>query len=129
MVIGYIRDAQLAAGIPRALVYDRTMYILVSFLLVGLICNALIRPVHSKRLMKVDAEDLLGTAKLTTGSHGIGFGGLSFGALHRLAAGRHPVLLGRLEHAREGRRALQLTASGTPAAPATGASSAGRSGP
>ncbi len=81
MVIGYIRDAQLAAGVPRAQVYDRTMYILVSFLLVGLICNALIRPVHSKRLMKVDAEDLVGTAKTTTGSHGIGFGGFSFATL------------------------------------------------
>ncbi len=81
MVIGYIRDTQLAAGIPRALVYDRTMYILVSFLLVGLICNALIRPVHSKRLMKVDAEDLLGTAKVTTGAHGIGFGGFSLATM------------------------------------------------
>jgi hypothetical protein len=58
------------------------MYILVGFLVVGLIANALIRPVHSKRLMKVDAEDLLGTAgPVTTGSHGIGFGGFTFGAL------------------------------------------------
>jgi MFS family permease len=79
MVIGYIRDTQLAAGIPRAQVYDRTMYILVGFLLVGLLCNAIIRPVHSKRLMKEDAK----TAERTsmTGSHGIGFGDFSFGAL------------------------------------------------
>ncbi|VFU07056.1 protein of unknown function [Methylocella tundrae] len=32
VVIGYIRDAQIAAGINRALVYDRTMYILAGFL-------------------------------------------------------------------------------------------------
>jgi len=82
LVIGYIRDAQIAAGIPKAQVYNQTMYILVGFLVVGLIANALIRPVHSKRLMKVDAEDLVGTATpVTTGSHGIGFGGLSFGAV------------------------------------------------
>ena len=79
MVIGYIRDTQLAAGIPRAQVYDRTMYILVGFLLVGLICNALIRPVHSKRLMKEDIE--YGGRAPMTGSHGIGLGGFSFGAL------------------------------------------------
>jgi MFS family permease len=79
MVIGYIRDVQIAAGIPRALVYDRTMYILVGFLLLGLICNALIRPVNPKWLM---AEGTSGPElKASTGSHGIGFGGLSFAAL------------------------------------------------
>ena len=51
LVIGYIRDAQIAAGVPRALVYDRTMYILVGFLLVGLIANMLIRPVSQKWMM------------------------------------------------------------------------------
>jgi len=51
MVIGYIRDVQIAAGAPRAQVYDRTMYVLVGFLLCGLICNALVRPVHAKHLM------------------------------------------------------------------------------
>lgn len=82
MVIGYIRDAQIAAGIPKAQVYNQTMYILVGFLIVGLIANALIRPVHDKHLMKVDADDLVGSGKpVTTGSHGIGFGGFSLGAL------------------------------------------------
>jgi len=82
LAIGYIRDAQIAAGIPKAQVYDQTMYVLVGFLVVGLIANALIKPVHDKHLMKVDAEDLLGTSQLaTTGAHGIGFGGMSFGAL------------------------------------------------
>jgi MFS family permease len=82
LAIGYIRDAQIAAGIPKAKVYDQTMYVLVGFLVIGLIANALIRPVHSKRLMKVDAEDLHGTARpVSSGSHGIGFGGMSFGAL------------------------------------------------
>ncbi|WP_036257853.1 OFA family MFS transporter [Methylocapsa aurea] len=52
LVVGYIRDAQIAAGVERALVYDRTLYILASFLAVGLICNALVRPVADKWLMK-----------------------------------------------------------------------------
>jgi len=55
MVIGYIRDVQIAAGVPRALVYDRTMYILVGFLFCGLLCNALVRPVHERHLMKETA--------------------------------------------------------------------------
>ena len=52
LVIGYIRDAQISAGVERAQVYDRTMYILAGFLVVGFICNAFVRPVNAKWLMK-----------------------------------------------------------------------------
>jgi len=52
LVVGYIRDAQIEAGIDRALVYDRTMYILAGFLVVGFISNSLIRPVNTKWLVK-----------------------------------------------------------------------------
>jgi MFS family permease len=51
LVIGYIRDAQISAGVERALVYDRTLYILAGFLAVGFVCNALVRPVAAKWLM------------------------------------------------------------------------------
>jgi MFS family permease len=51
-VVGYIRDLQISAGVERALVYDRTLYILSSFLALGFICNALVRPVAAKWLMK-----------------------------------------------------------------------------
>jgi MFS family permease len=84
LVIGYIRDAQIAAGVPRALVYDRTMYILTGFLFVGFIANALIRPISDKWLMSDAQVAKLQAAKSTTasstGSHGIGFGGMSTGA-------------------------------------------------
>lgn len=81
MVIGYIRDVQIAAGVPRALVYDRTMYILVGFLLVGLICNALVRPVHTKWMMDQNDTGAGAVKATTTGSFGIGLGGLSITAL------------------------------------------------
>ena len=55
LLINYIRDAQIAAGVPKALVYDRTMHILVALLLIGLICNLLVRPVTSKYFM-TDAQ-------------------------------------------------------------------------
>src|SRR6185437_12672744 len=81
LVIGYIRDIQIAAGVPRALVYDRTMYILTGFLLVGLLANALVRPVAAKWLMSDAEVAALQAAKSTKvpvgGSHGIGFGGFS----------------------------------------------------
>jgi len=95
MVIGYIRDVQIAAGVPRALVYDRTMYILVSFLLVGLVCNALIRPVNPKWLMgNGDNGNGAAPKEAATGSHGIGFGGFSVGMLLAWLVAGVPFLWG-----------------------------------
>jgi hypothetical protein len=51
VVINYMREYQLSLGIPRAQVYNQTMYILVGFLVVGLICNLMIRPVNPKYFM------------------------------------------------------------------------------
>ncbi|WP_395666391.1 OFA family MFS transporter [Methylocella sp.] len=51
VVVGYIRDAQIEAGVARALVYDRTMYILAGFLVVGFVANLLVRPVDPKWLI------------------------------------------------------------------------------
>lgn len=85
LVIGYIRDAQIAAGVPRALVYDRTMYILCGFLLVGFIANALIRPVSQKWMMSQEEVAKLQATKnskiVPVGSYGIGFGGFSIPVL------------------------------------------------
>lgn len=45
VVIALIREAQLAVGVAPALVYDRTLYIMAGLLLLGLICNSLVKPV------------------------------------------------------------------------------------
>jgi MFS family permease len=80
VVVNYIREAQLAAGVPRSHLYDYTLYILAGMLVVGLICNYLIKPVDSKwnmsaaEIAKLQAASAKATA--ATGSHGIGFGGL-----------------------------------------------------
>jgi MFS family permease len=85
LLVGYLRDVQLAAGTARALVYDRTMYILAGLLLIGLISNALVRPVAAKWFMK-DADVAALQAKAAsasagpTGSFGIGRGGLDLRA-------------------------------------------------
>ena len=51
VVVNYMRDYQLGLGIPRDQVYNQTMYILVGMLVVGLICNWLVRPVADKHFM------------------------------------------------------------------------------
>jgi len=55
VVVNYMRDYQLSLGIPRAQVYNQTMYILVGMLVIGFICNLMIRPVADKWFM-TDAE-------------------------------------------------------------------------
>jgi hypothetical protein len=51
VVVNYMRDYQLGLGLPREQVYNQTMYILVGFLVVGLICNLLVRPLNPKWFM------------------------------------------------------------------------------
>lgn len=51
VVVNYMRDYQLSLGLPREQVYNQTMYILVGFLVVGLICNLMIRPLNPKWFM------------------------------------------------------------------------------
>jgi MFS family permease len=51
VVVNYMREYQMSIGIPRAQVYNQTMYVLAALLAVGLICNLLIRPVADKWFM------------------------------------------------------------------------------
>jgi len=57
------RERQLAAGAPREAVYDQTMYVLVGLLIVGLVCDLLVRPVASKHFM---TDEELAAEKKTT---------------------------------------------------------------
>jgi MFS family permease len=81
VVVNYLREFQLAAGVPRDQLYNSTMYILCAMLVAGLICNYLIKPVDPKWHMS-DAEVAKlqeASAKGSTtpsGSFGIGKGGL-----------------------------------------------------
>ncbi len=106
VVVNYLREFQLAAGVPRDKLYNSTMYILCAMLVAGLICNYLIKPVNSKWYMS-EAE----VAKLQaagagsnggqTGSFGIGKGGLDGkAALFWLFVG-YSAGLGRLHDALE----------------------------
>jgi len=82
VVVNYLREFQLAAGVPRDKLYDSTMYVLCAMLVAGLICNYLIKPVNSKWYMseaevaKLQAASAKGDAAIQHGSFGIGKGGL-----------------------------------------------------
>lgn len=81
VVVNYIREFQLAAGVPRDQLYNTTMYILCAMLIAGLICNYLVKPVDPKWYMS-EAEvtklqaSTAGTNAGQSGSFGIGTGGL-----------------------------------------------------
>jgi MFS family permease len=81
VVVNYIREFQLAAGVPRDQLYNTTMYILCAMLIAGLICNYLVKPVDPKWYMS-EAEvgklqaSTAGANAGQTGSFGIGTGGL-----------------------------------------------------
>jgi hypothetical protein len=50
-LIARLREVQLNSGIAKNLVYDRTLYIMAALLVVGLLCNSFVRPLHEKRYM------------------------------------------------------------------------------
>lgn len=54
LIIAALREAQLKAGVEPALVYDRTLYIMAGLLFLGLICNALVRPVKESDQMSAE---------------------------------------------------------------------------
>jgi MFS family permease len=81
LVVNYIRDAQIEAGVARDRVYDRTMYILAGFLVVGFVANSLIRPLAARWFMsEAEVKELQSktrNAAPPSGSQGIGLGSLT----------------------------------------------------
>jgi MFS family permease len=51
VVVNYMREYQIGLGLPVDKVYNQTMYILVAFLVVGLIANLMVRPLADKWFM------------------------------------------------------------------------------
>jgi MFS family permease len=100
VVVNYIREAEIAAGVPRDHVYDVTMYILAGMLVAGLICNYLVKPLSDKWFMKPEEVAALqakaaGAAAATpSGSFGIGTGGLDARAALFWAFVGIPILWG-----------------------------------
>ena len=74
VVVNYMREYQLGLGIPRSQVYNQTMYILVGFLVIGLICNLLVKPLDPKWFMseqELEVEKRLAHEQAVTAQAGM----------------------------------------------------------
>ncbi len=100
VVVNYIREAQIAAGVaPGPALYTGTMYILAGMLALGLVANALVRPLPEKWFMSDEEVALLQAKSVTanagpSGSFGIGKGGLDAKAAFAWAIVGLPLLWG-----------------------------------
>jgi MFS family permease len=95
LLVSYIHDASIAAGLKGAQIYDRTLYILAGFLVLGFICNALVRPVANRWFLR-EGEAATGEGPVVArgGSYGVGKGGFDLLALLAWAAVGIPILWG-----------------------------------
>ena len=50
VLVNYIREYEIAHGVPKAGAYTTTMYIMAGLLVVGFICNLLVRPVDERHV-------------------------------------------------------------------------------
>ncbi|HVB89323.1 MAG TPA: OFA family MFS transporter, partial [Beijerinckiaceae bacterium] len=55
VLVNYIRQYNVAHGVPKAQAYNVTMYVMACLLVVGFICNLFVRAVDARHHMKVDA--------------------------------------------------------------------------
>jgi hypothetical protein len=97
VVVSYIHDAEIAAGVSRDAVYDVTLYVLACFLAVGLLCNWAIKPVRSKWFMSNEQVEALQPRQAISapmGSQGIGAWRLDATSLLAWLAVGVPILWG-----------------------------------
>jgi MFS family permease len=79
VLVNYLHDARVADGVPRDHVYDAIFYVLTGLLVIGLVANALIRPVDEAWFAKAPGEHERRITATRTSSFGIGYGGLDAG--------------------------------------------------
>jgi hypothetical protein len=56
VLVNYIREYNVTHGVPKAQAYNTTMYIMAGLLVIGFICNALVKAVHHRYHMQPDHE-------------------------------------------------------------------------
>ena len=52
VLVNYIRQGQINSGVPAAQAYSVTMYIMAGLLLVGFVCNLMVREVDARHHVK-----------------------------------------------------------------------------
>ena len=56
VLVNYIREYNVTHGVPKAQAYNTTMYIMAALLVIGFVCNFMIKAVHHRFHMKPDHE-------------------------------------------------------------------------
>jgi MFS family permease len=54
VLVNYIREYQIARGVPNAQAYNVTMYVLAALLVIGFFCNLAVKPVDQRYYMTSD---------------------------------------------------------------------------
>jgi MFS family permease len=90
VLVNYIREFQINNGVPRAQAYDVTMYILAGLLVIGLISNLLVRPVHDRHFMS--DEELAQERKLAH-DKAAEMKTVNNGSLSNIGGAAHPILI------------------------------------
>jgi hypothetical protein len=54
VLFNYIREYEINHGVAKADAYSVTMYVMAGLLVVGLICNLAVRPVHESRYLEAE---------------------------------------------------------------------------
>jgi MFS family permease len=54
VLVNYIREYQIARGVPNAQAYNVTMYLLAALLVIGFFCNLAVKPVDPRYYMTAD---------------------------------------------------------------------------
>jgi MFS family permease len=62
VLVNYIREFQIESGVPREQAYTVTMYIMAGLLMIGLVCNLLVRPLLARGATphRPEADELTG---------------------------------------------------------------------
>jgi MFS family permease len=99
LIVAYMRDAEIAAGVSRPHIYDRITVVLAAMLAVGFVANLLVRPLAARWFMK-DVEHGASPGKsqpsaaAAENTTGIGRGGLDATALLTWLAVGIPIAWG-----------------------------------
>jgi hypothetical protein len=59
-LVDYIREYNITHGVPKAQAYNVTMYIMAGLLVIGFICNVLVKAVHHRFHMQPEADNSTG---------------------------------------------------------------------
>jgi MFS family permease len=104
-LVNYIREYQIAHGVPKAQAYDTVMYVLAGLLALGFLCNLLVRPVAERYFMsdrELAEERRLAHERDGGGMRGagaagdtalVGGGAAAVAAVPAVAASASPVVL------------------------------------